>query len=293
MIRAWGGIRVKVRTTISILLLLAIAGTVFYFGWVQILLPEDSYAVAFTKTNGWDEEVMEAGEFHWRWERVVPTNMKLHIFHLRPRSTVVSHSADLPSATIYSEFLDNGADFRYELELRLHYTIDPTTLPQLVAEEGLRQDSLEDFYLTLESALHELIVERIPTVVNTAARNATTDRSFLAETQGLLQAEVESFRPDIRFLSFDITTLAVPDLDLYHDARRNYSTVQSLVTEARSEAQAIAVRREIAERSRLEILQQYGRVLAEYPELLDYFRLQGESGVDILNLGSLQVNVDD
>lgn len=283
----------KVRTTISILLLLAIAGTVFYFGWVQILLPEDSYAVAFTKTKGWDQEVMEAGEFHWRWERVVPTNMKLHIFHLQPRSTVVTHSADLPSATIYSEFLNNGAKFRYELELRIQYTIDPTTLPQLVAEEGLRYDSLEDFYLTLESSLHELIVERIPTVVNAAAQNAGADRSFLSEIQDLLRTDVESFRPDIQFLSFDITTLSVPDLNLYHDARRNYTAVQSLVTEARGEAQAAAVRREIAERGRLEILQQYGRVLAEYPELLDYFRLQGESGVDILNLGSLKVNVDD
>ncbi len=283
----------KVRTTITILLLLSLAGTVFYFGWVQILLPEDSYAVAFTKTAGWDEEAMEAGQFNWRWERVIPTNMKLHIFHLRPRSAVVGHSADLPSGQIYSEFLDNGAEFRYELELRIRYTIDPTDLPQLVSEGGLRQDSLDDFYETLESSLHEQIVERIPSLVNTAIHDQAADRSVLAETQERLRHELESFRPDIRILSLDITKLSVPDLELYHDARRNFAAVQSIVTEARGEAQAVAVRREILERSRLEILKQYGSVLADYPELLDYFRLQGESGIDILNLGSLQVTVDD
>lgn len=283
----------KARTIISVFVLLAIAGTVFYLGWVQILLPEDSYAVAFTKTSGWDEDVMQAGQFHWRWEMVIPTNMELHVFRLQPRRAVVSHSADLPSARIYSEFLDNGTEFRYELELRIHYSIDPATLPQLVAEEGLRSDSLDEFYKTLESVLHERVVEQIPVVVNSAVQNADVETSFLAATQDLLRDELASLMPDINFLSFDITKLAVPDMNLYQEARRNYAVVQVLVTEARAEAQAAAARRVIAEGSRLEILEQYGRVLSEYPELLDYFRLQGESGVDLLNLGSLQVTVDD
>ncbi|TVR92860.1 MAG: hypothetical protein EA428_03095 [Spirochaetaceae bacterium] len=283
----------KVRTTITILLLLSLTGTVFYFGWVQILLPEDSYAVAFTKTAGWDEEVMEAGKFTWRWERVIPTNMKLHIFHLQPRSAVVTHSADLPSAKIYSEFLNNEAEFRYELELRIQYTIDPMDLPRLVSEGGLRHDSVDDFYQTLESGLHEHIVELTPIIVNNTTHSTDSDRSVLAATQNQLRHELEQFRPDIRILSLDITKLSVPDLDLYHDARKNFAAVQSFVTQARGEAQAVAIRREILERSRLDILEQYGRVLADYPELLDYFRLQGDSGVDLLNLGSLQVTVDD
>lgn len=283
----------KARTIISVFVLLAIAGTVFYVGWVQILLPEDSYAVAFTKTSGWDEDVMQAGQFHWRWEKVIPTNMELHVFHLQPRRAVVTHSADLPSARIYSEFLDNGTEFRYELELRIHYSIDPATLPQLVAEEGLRSDSLDEFYQTLESVLHERVIEQIPAVVNSAVQNTDVETGFLAATQDQLRGEVASLLPDINFLSFDITKLSVPDMNLYQEARRNYAVVQVLVTEARAEAQAAAVRRVIAEGSRLEILEQYGRVLAEYPELLDYFRLQGESGVDLLNLGSLQVTVDD
>ena len=282
----------KVRNIVSILLLLGIAATVFYFGWVQILLPEDTYAVAFTKTSGWDEEVMEAGQFHWRWERVIPTNMQLHIFHLQPRSVAMGHSAELPSATLYSDFLNTGVEFRYELEAKLQYTINPADLPHLVAEGGLRAESLEDFYQTLELALHEQIIKQIPTVVNVVAEDTADGGAFLVEIQKLLRSEIQSLRSDIQILNFDITQLSVPDLNLYNDARRNYAAVQSLVTEARAEAQTVAVRREISERSRLEILEQYGRVLADYPELLDYFRLQGESGVDILNLESLQVPVD-
>ncbi len=282
----------KVRNIVSILLLLGIAATVFYFGWVQILLPADTYAVAFTKTSGWDEEVMEAGQFHWRWERVVPTNMQLHVFHLRPRSAAVDHSAELPSATLYSDFLNTGVEFRYDLELEIQYTINPADLPHLVAEGGLREESIDDFYQTLESALHEHIIEQIPTVVNLVADDTADGGAFLVEVQNLLRSEIESLRSDIQVLSFNITQLSVPDLNLYNDARRNYAAVQSLVTAARAEAQTVAVRREVSERSRLVILEQYGRVLADYPELLDYFRLQGESGVDLLNLESLQVPVD-
>jgi hypothetical protein len=71
---------------ITLIILVVLAGAAFYFGWLQILLPAENYAVIFTKTGGYDETVVRPGEFSWRWQRLIPTNMTVYTFDLHPRS---------------------------------------------------------------------------------------------------------------------------------------------------------------------------------------------------------------
>ena len=51
---------------ILLILLLVIGGVVFFFGWIQILLPPGTYAVINTKTGGYEEKAIPAGDFAWR-----------------------------------------------------------------------------------------------------------------------------------------------------------------------------------------------------------------------------------
>jgi hypothetical protein len=61
-------IEVDMKKFIFLFIILLIAGgCAFFFGWIQILIPAETYAVAFTKTGGFDDEVIEPGKFVWRW----------------------------------------------------------------------------------------------------------------------------------------------------------------------------------------------------------------------------------
>ncbi len=67
---------------IWLIVLLAISGTVFFFGWLQFSVPAGSYGVMLSKSGGYYNEVITPGEFSWRWERLVPTNSEILIFRI-------------------------------------------------------------------------------------------------------------------------------------------------------------------------------------------------------------------
>ena len=146
---------------IILVILVILAGVVFYFGWVQIHLPAEHYAVVFTKSGGYDQEVIRPGEFSWRWERLIPTNMTLYIFDLHPRSREISFQGSLPSAELYSSVLPENPDFSYRGEIEVIFAVAPESLPALVAEEKLLPDQLDDFYSAQAGALSDSALETL------------------------------------------------------------------------------------------------------------------------------------
>ena len=116
-----------------VLVLLAVA--VFFVGWVQILIPAGTYAVIHTKTGGYEQEVVTSGEFMWRVERLLPTNMKLYRFKPEVMEVDVPVvSGVLPSGELYASFMENSPDFSYEIDLKVFISVIPESLPRLVAE---------------------------------------------------------------------------------------------------------------------------------------------------------------
>ena len=41
----------KLKNIVILIVILLISALVFYFGWIQIKLPENTYGIAFTKTK--------------------------------------------------------------------------------------------------------------------------------------------------------------------------------------------------------------------------------------------------
>ena len=67
----------------------------------------------------------------------------------------------------------------------------------------------------------------------------------------------------------------IPDLELYQKGKRNYQQISSLEQRVRSEEISAAAEEE-AEKSRaLSLLKEYGKVLSEYPVLMDYLEMTG------------------
>jgi hypothetical protein len=272
---------------IILLILVVAAGAVFYFGWIQIQLPPGTYAVIFTKTHGYDSRVVRPGEFVWRWEALIPTNLTLYRFDLHSRQVEVSFERNLPSAEVYASVLPDKPSFSIRGHLQVTFTLDPEALPGLVKDQRLTPDTLGDFY-------------------DTAARDMT--EALQLRVQGLEPAELqrplepsirEALAKDMPYLqvtSLAVQGLEVPDMELYQLARRSYRDLADVYEQAREQEavrlaaeEAQSDRRSAEEESRLASLRKYGELFNEYPVLLKALAIEKLGGDKSLNIPELDL----
>ncbi len=260
---------------ILFIFLLIAGGVLFYFGWVQIQIPPGEYGVVVTKTGGYDKNVIEPGQFVWRWERLIPTNFTLYSFSLTPKIIDVSITGKLPSGETYAENFNNAIDFSYNVRLSVSYHINSEQLPQLVAEEGLRRDTVDSWYKKVETHISTLVSTFFKNKAATSSMMSVENFTFKGFEEELLSI-LERDSPHLEFNSVFLERFQTPDFELYQRVRRNFYDVldvrrQVLVNEIRSSAQAKA-----EDLKRIELLREYGKLLSEYPILLKYLALEKE-----------------
>ncbi|TVQ39240.1 MAG: hypothetical protein EA384_06990 [Spirochaetaceae bacterium] len=273
------------KLVISLILLIIVAGVVFYFGWIQFRIPEDRIAVVFTRTGGWDPEPLQAGEFHWRWENLLPTNLTLHLFSTEPFSATVRSAGTLPSADLYRRYLEGEVDFSYSVELSLRFRVRPDDLPSLVATERLTPDQLQEWYAEHADAMARRAVE----VIDDFFAGLEQDQVFSIAAFGRsVKTSLEREFPRLEILHVMPKQVRVPDLRLYAAARSVYLDVLAARSEATAAAAFDAAGDEVRRESRVAVLRRYGEILKEFPVLLDYFELSADKGVDPLDLDVLR-----
>lgn len=268
---------------IILVILVILAGVAFYFGWVQIHLPAEHYAVVFTKTGGYDEEVIRPGEFSWRWERLVPTNMTLYKFDLHPRSEKIPFQGNLPSAELYSSILPENPDFSYRGEIDVTFMIAPESLPALVAEKKLLPDSLEDFFSDQAQTLSTSALQII--------KDTDADPSNTAELNRRLERELGAVVSDLEISALNVQVKHLPDMELYELARSSYRELVQIRDSSRAEAVAQLAEQQVRadnaraqERADLEALREYGELLEEYPILLKAMAVQKLSADQVITI---------
>ncbi|ADN02017.1 SPFH domain-containing protein [Spirochaeta thermophila] len=250
---------------IVLVILLLIGGAIFYAGWIQFSLDEHEYGVIFTKTSGWASRVVAPGEFVWRWERLIPTNLTLHAYPVTTRATDIVVEGGLPSADLFSEILPTSAEFSYRLVVHLSYRLRPSYLPSL-AREGILPDDLEDWYENQEVRIRDLTEETFSRVISDTSLDMDAFGPKLSER---FREEMPAF--ELLTLSVDLERL--PDLEIYRQARQLYEEILKAQAEARRAAVRERAFREEREKILLERMERYGKVLQEYPILIEYFKL--------------------
>ena len=264
---------------VLLVVLVILGAVVFYLGWIQIKLDEDSYALVFTKTGGWEVEVIAPGTFSWRWQRLLPTNLTLHVFTLTPHLNGVSFRGSLPSASAYGALLENTTPFDYVIAVDVAYRLKPESLPALARDAGLRAETQEDYYGRTDNEMTQVINES--TLRLLADPGAfTPPQSGLTIVADTLTATLERRFPDLDILSVSPTRLEIPDSDLYVATRERYLTV----LDSRAAAMRAAAGRMADQQSATDVelarLERYGEILERYPILLEYFRLAQDIGLD-------------
>lgn len=266
----------KLIVIVSILIILA--GTVFYFGWIQIQLTENTYAVIFTKTGGWDETVTEPGKFVWRWERLLPTNLSMHKFTLTPHTARVSASGSLPSGEIYSGILDPSPDFDFEIDIIVSFNIDPESLPDLVADAALTEETFDAWHAKTEnevSAKAATFIRERSTDVD-AASTLTAMGDALAED---LTRYLQSAFPHVEFSAITIRDIEIPDFELYLTAKELFLEYSESRKESYEEALSQITWTQARAEQYFDVLKKYGELISEYPALLDLLSLKnGDMG---------------
>jgi len=256
------------------IILLLLGGTAFYFGWVQIRLPENTYAVLFTKTGGWDEEVTEPGKFNWRWEKLIPTNCKIHTFTLEPHTSRISASGSLPSGDIYAGILDPAPDFTFSMDLTVTFNIRPDALPSLVSDALLSEETFDSWYGETKTA----ISSKAGTFIRERSTDVTAASSLTAMADSLisdLTRYLESSFPEVDFKAVFVGDIDIPDFELYLTAKRLFLEYSESRKESYEEALSRITWTESRSEQHFNILEKYGELITRYPSLLDLFSLKG------------------
>lgn len=274
---------------VSLVILIIAGAAVFYFGWVQYQLPADTYGVAFTKTNGWDDHVLAPGKFDWRWQRLLPTNFKLYRFRIAPRQVDVTSTGTLPSADLYSRYLEGAPSFKFDMEILISYRLKAEALPGLAKSGTTSQSGLDAWYRSFDTSVTAEAADELTAALSDltqGSRPAQFDASALGRR--LLDGLSRKY-PDIIFDSAVPKKFSVPDVDLYQKARQMYFSVLDSKKASIQNAVDAAARQQVDKSNQLDLLRQYGELLTQYPVLLKYLALEQGKSLNSVDLSDIQV----
>ena len=274
------------RTVIVLVFLLAVAGTIFFFGWIQFQIPPGAYAVLFSRTDGWESDPIEAGTFAWRWQRLLPTNMTLYIFEIAEHETRVSATGELPSSSTYAQILPGAGGFAFSVDVGVITRLRPEMLPELARDHDLRPDTMPQFYERLDAAIAQHAVDALTGVMREAADSLAPEETF-ALISDAMRARIERERADLEIVSVVPRSIRMPDLELYTTARDLTREVLRARTDALIRAAEDLAMATVQTDHDFEMLERYGQILDRFPVLLEYFRVGQQISGDPLNIQSL------
>lgn len=259
----------RFKNSLSFLIIILFAGFVFYTGWIQIRIPEGSYALIYTKTGGYDSALIAPGQFVWRWENLFPSNMTIHFLELNTQKEDYTLLSSLPSGRLYGEYIKHPEAFEYSIDLEYRFTLKETAFSHLIESDVFAADSLESAYSEYKSASNTLI-----------------DR-FLKELGSVESLQIKTIEKDLIMLLSDsnsdfsvsdlrIKSYSYPDTELYEKTRNLFLEELDTLKELEFQAEQVSVQIEKSTIRKMDLLRQYGEVFSEYPVLLQYFELDKE-----------------
>lgn len=249
---------------IFFLFLIALAGFVFYLGWVQMSIPPQSRVILFSKTGGFESEVYKPGVFLWRWEKCLPENMSILVYPDTTEILRFSGEGHLPSGKLYGDWMGNPEAFRFEYSAIINVRITDEELLALTVNGILTPETYKDYLSDLEKQLEGEVLRLIGRMSVNSPENSDSLSPNDIRITGL------------EILNIQMERLNIPDMELYHKTASAYwkeieakKTVASDILQQR-----IPLEKEYE--SRLMILEKYGEVLNRYPVLLDFLRVTAD-----------------
>jgi len=257
---------------ITLLILLIIGGTVFFFGWAQLSVPPGSYGIIISKTHGVDPAPVKSGEFRWVWYKLLPTNVKIPVFNLRPERFPIEFNSSLPSGDVYSSFAGLGADFSWNLKATISFSIDPEKLVQVVSQHNITDQQTLDAHINeVAQGIEVLILRLLSSGEIDASR---LERILSGRPDEEMGREISRLFPEIHDFSLTIQSARFPDFVLYTQVRLIYEEFLAKQREYITAAFGRTAESHIESQFRFDELERYGELLTRYPVLLEYLIME-------------------
>jgi hypothetical protein len=177
----------------------------------------------------------------------------------------------LPLAETYAEATGIVADFSYNIEADLSFSIKPDSLPALVAERGITdQAALEDYEKSLAREIDFFAREQLEDL---AAQEETLSGPLYGSLRALsvrLEEEIGRAFPDVENLFYVVRQAKTPDFALYATARSLYGDFLSHRKELLGREISLRTEQGFNNMTRFAELEKYGELLTKYPVLLQY-----------------------
>jgi len=260
----------KLKQIFILIILILFSGIIFYLGWIQIKLPENTYGIGFTKSNGYLNKIYEPGKFSWDIRKVIPGNFTLLKFNLYSQHLEIDEQGNLPSGNIYSDYLPGAPDFSYHFNYFLSYNNDLSFFPEIVSELKLSPDQMKNFYIEQNANIQLYISDFL---INKAT-NSNYSVDFFYNSSDLskeILTLLSNQFPFILFTEFIPSKIVVPDAVLYNKAKEIYLASINLQDKVISETKIKVAEQEIIDNANFETLKKYGELLKLYPSLIDLF----------------------
>jgi hypothetical protein len=257
-------------------ILLALGGTGFFFGWVQLAVPPGSYGVMRSKTHGLDRALIREGEFRWVWYKLIPTNTDIRIYRPLPEERRINHRGTLPSADVYASFAGIDVDFSYEFTAILSFNIGPESLIPIIEERNIMgQDELDAYMDSLAGEIEGFVLGRMRHIGEDGE-----ELRLILETGSSpeLEAEIRQAFPRTAELSCRAEAVRFPDFSLYSRLRDLYAGYIDSQREYMARARNESSTRHVDFQFRMDELTRYGDLLSRYPVLLEYLKLESAGG---------------
>ena len=260
----------KLKQILIIIILIIFSVAIFYFGWIQIKLSENTYGIAFTKSSGYLRQIYEPGKFSWDIRKLIPGNFKLLKFDLFLQQIDINEEGQLPSGLIYSEYLPGKPDFSYQFKYYLTYSINLNNFPKLVSDLNLDPEQMPKIYIEKKADIQLFISDFY--------KNKAMDTNYgidffynSREMSNELVVLLSKNFPLLIFENFIPSIIRIPDPILYNKAKKTYLASIDLQNKIISETKIKIAEQEIIDNSNFDTLKKYGELLKQYPSLIDLF----------------------
>jgi hypothetical protein len=257
---------------LTLFILLALGGTGFFFGWVQLAVPLGSYGIITSKTHGVDPVPVRSGDFRWLWYKLIPTNVQIAVFRLEPARFEIRFNNTLPSGDSYAAFAGIGADFSWELMASVSFSIDPDMLVSIVSRQNLTSQEDLNAYLQYLAQIIEIIIMR--TFASVETDNERLENILAGNADEELEREIARRYPEIQNFTFNVRSARFPDFALYRQVRLLYEEFLAQQREVIVSGFGGHAESHIAAQLRLNELESYGGLLTRFPILLDFLAME-------------------
>lgn len=201
-----------------LIVLVLIAGTIFFVGYVQFRVPLGKHGVMVSKSSGYYEKLISHDEFTWRWECLIPTNAVILTFNLSPVTIEKSIDGVLENGERYAKTLANGAVFSWQANVKLKANIRHDRLIEVIKANNINTQEALDSYINerLESIIFSSVEKAIAFYQEHS--NEYTMENFKGKCKTYFEEK------SIPLLKLEIVSLQFtsPDFRTYSVAREAY-----------------------------------------------------------------------